>query len=356
MNSQALKKLLTFLLICQITKCFEEYKKPIIDSFDILPLELHFEMYHTMFNKQYLLNSEEAVRRKAIFSENYKKIKEHNSLNNLYTLDLTEFADLSEEEFEKLYLIKSDFKSNTVRELQNYNMLQELEDENTTYINFLSKSNTFDPINHKNLLQKPRNQKTCGSCWTFSVTAAVEAALAKKSGVLQNYLSNQQLIDCDKSNHGCNGGDFEPALKYVKENGLTLNSNYPYINKKQTCQTDLIKDPIKIKGFKYCSDDLKKDCTEEFVYKLLLEGPLMIGIDAKNLQHYHKGLFDSPCKSSNHMVVLVGFGTTNDGQDYWLVRNSWGSSFGEQGHVRVLRNKDNKNSCFVTSDAFLPIV
>ena len=114
----------------------------------------------------------------------------------------------------------------------------------------------------------------------------------------------------------------------------------------------------KIVGFSFCSNYSSRwqsKCSVDKVYNLLSSGPLSVGIDAspEAFIYYESGIFDAPCSVNNHAVILVGYGTVN-GKAYWIIRNSWSNQWGENGNVRVARNDDNKSSCFVTAEAWLP--
>ena len=216
----------------------------------------------------------------------------------------------------------------------------------------------YEEINHTKFFGDVRNQGSCGSCWTFSVTGAIEGNLAKSKNDIGKYLSPQQLVDCDKGNSGCNGGLFEPAFNYVKENGLEFDDDYNYIAEEQNCNYDQSLSTNTISGYKYCSNYGSEKCSVDIVYNLLVNGPLSIGIDGgtSDFQSYQSGILDTTCSEDNHAVVLAGYGRTDDQKEYWIVRNSWGSSWGEEGYVRVARDDSNNYSCYVNNEAWLPLV
>jgi len=222
------------------------------------------------------------------------------------------------------------------------------------------KQTPLPSIDHRGLFQTPRDQGTCGSCWAFSSAAAVEAHL-KKSGASNDYLSTQQLINCNADANGCNGGTFPAALNYIKTKGLIKDSKLGYKGKKDNCDDGLVATAdAKLDSWEFCEGD----CTEEKIIGFLQRGPVLIGVDGENktFRLYDGGVYTASCTDRlNHAVVLVGSGKDFDtGKEYWLVRNSWGSTdpkvWGEKGYIKIERNINNNKSCFVTSLAYLPII
>jgi len=215
-------------------------------------------------------------------------------------------------------------------------------------------------IDHRKLFQNPRDQGNCGSCWAFSTAAAVEAHI-KKSGGSNEYLSTQQLINCNTDANGCNGGTFPAALNYIKTKGLVKDAKLGYTGKKDNCNDGLVASAdTKIDSWEFCDGD----CTEDKIIGFLQRGPVLIGVDGENntFRLYDGGIYTASCTGKlNHAVVLVGSGKDFDtNKEYWLVRNSWGSNdpkiWGEKGYIKIERNAGNNKSCFVTQLAYLPII
>jgi len=149
---------------------------------------------------------------------------------------------------------------------------------------------------------------------------------------------------------------FADALKYIQQSGLVLESKMGYTGKSDQCDNSLISSPnVKISGYNYCLGN----CTESYVYSLLQSGPVLVGIDGENqnFRNYKSGIYSLPCNSMNHAVILVGYGFDDaTKKNYWVIRNSWGMDWGENGYTRIERNVNNNNSCFVTYSAFSPIL
>jgi len=209
-------------------------------------------------------------------------------------------------------------------------------------------------IDHRNLFKAPRDQGQCGSCWAFSTAAAVEAH-TKKTGGSNDYLSTQQLINCNSKSFGCGGGTFPSALEYISKNGLVKDSRITYTKNNGTCDQTLTTQPdAKIDSYDSCEGD----CTEEKIIEFLKQGPVLIGVSGENdsFRSFGDGIYTAACSDKlNHAVVLVGCGKDNDSnKEYWLVRNSWGTDWGDRGYIKIARDKKNNNSCFVTKMAYLP--
>ncbi|RXG55065.1 Cathepsin L [Armadillidium vulgare] len=205
-----------------------------------------------------------------------------------------------------------------------------------------------------------KNQADCGSCWAFSVTGSLEGQHFRKTGKLVS-LSEQNLVDCvvvDGTRFDCNGGDMADTFDYIKNNGgIDTEESYPYnattgtchFNKENVGATD--KGHVNIKQFN--EDDLLK--------AVATVGPVSVAIQATDLfQFYGDGIFYDPsCDSMNdrvlnHAVLVVGYGTSESGHAYWLVKNSWGADWGMDGYLMMSRNKGN--NCGIATMASYPLV
>lgn len=207
-----------------------------------------------------------------------------------------------------------------------------------------------------------KNQGKCGSCWSFSATGALEGAWMLHTGA-QISLAEQQLIDCSTSfgDNGCNGGMMDDAFGYAIEYGMCTEENDPYQAKQGTCTKC-----TPSTHFETCYD--VEPNNEVALLAALHNGPVSVAIEADQaaFQFYKSGIIDSPtCGTAlDHGVLLVGFGTevvAGKSKDYWLVKNSWGSDWGENGYVRIARNTsgvggNSPGMCGIAAQASFPVV
>jgi len=201
------------------------------------------------------------------------------------------------------------------------------------------------------------DQGGCGSCWAFSATEAIESQWFL-SGHNLTSLSPQQIVDCDLGNgdEGCNGGDTPTAYQYViKAGGMETQMNYPYTGEDDQCSFSSNKVSAHIANWAYATTTKNET---EMQAALVAKGPLSICVDAATWQLYFGGVISYFCGTDlDHCVMITGFEdyTAWDGITYsiWLIRNSWGEDWGEDGYVYVARDSD---LCGVADEVTLPIV
>jgi C1A family cysteine protease len=189
-----------------------------------------------------------------------------------------------------------------------------------------------------------KDQGQCGSCWSFSTTGALEGAYYIKNADLVSF-SEQELVDCDNRKNGgtdmgCNGGLMDNAFNWIEKNGgLCTESAYPYTSgttkTSGTCETSC--EPVGGSNIVNYVDVSKN--SDSAMMTALFQQPVSIAIEAdqKDFQLYKSGVFTGDCGTNlDHGVLAVGYGTL-DGEDYYLVKNSWASTWGDNGYIRLGR-------------------
>ena len=180
-----------------------------------------------------------------------------------------------------------------------------------------------------------------GCCWAFSAVAAMEGITQLKTGKLVS-LSEQELVDCDTSgqDQGCEGGLMDDAFDFILNNkGLTTESNYPYKGIDGTCNSNEESNhAAAITGH----EDVPAN-SESALLKAVASQPISVAIDASgsDFQFYSSGVFTGECGTElDHGVTAVGYGASADGTKYWLVKNSWGTGWGQEGYIMMQRDVD----------------
>ncbi|XP_047531283.1 cathepsin L-like isoform X3 [Vanessa atalanta] len=322
------------------------------DSFVDFILD-EWKAFKLIHQKSYENEIEELFRMK-IYAENKLKIKKHNQLFEsgqvTYRLGVNKYADMLQHEF----MTMNGFNRTGIR--VGVNKTPSL--RGATY---LPPANVAIPelVDWRSLgaVTEVKDQGSCGSCWAFSTTGSLEGQQFRKSNILVS-LSEQNLIDCSFAygNLGCNGGLMPYAYTYIHENGgIDTEESYPYEECVKTCRFDPVNVGAEVVGFM----DLPEGDEEILKQAVANVGPVSVAIDASRVsfQLYSSGVYhDEQCSSSNlsHGVLVVGYGTDEEGGDYWLVKNSWGSSWGENGYIKMARNRGN--NCGIASFGSYPLV
>jgi len=194
----------------------------------------------------------------------------------------------------------------------------------------------------QNMVTPVKDQGQCGSCWAFSVTENIESMYCMKNQIDCTTfapLAPQEIVDCDTTDQGCNGGDPPTAYAFVmQEGGMEDESDYPYTAQDGTCnfQSNLVK--VTISNWQYATSNSDESTMQN---NLVSWGPLSICVDAEPWQDYTGGvLMASDCSNSlDHCVQLVGYDMTQS-TPFWIVRNSWGTDWGENGYIRLQYGQD----------------
>jgi KDEL-tailed cysteine endopeptidase len=200
-----------------------------------------------------------------------------------------------------------------------------------------------------------KNQGKCGSCWAFSAVVSMEGINAIRTGRLVS-LSEQELIDCDRAENGCQGGLMENAFEFVKRHGgVTTEASYPYRAANGTCKNAMYRRAalVMIDGHQ-----MVPARSEEALAKAVANQPVSVAIDASGqaFQFYSEGVFAGDCGTVlDHGVAVVGYGVNYDGTPYWIVKNSWGPTWGEGGYIRMLRGTGDGGLCGIAMQASFPV-
>jgi len=310
---------------------------------------LKWAQFKAEFGKVYKSKDEfgygedEEGKRFEIFKSNVDTIESVNAQNLSYKLGVNVFADLTSEEFAAQYM---GFKK------------PDQVWENLPYLgrqNYSGKplASSVDWTT-KGAVTPVKNQGQCGSCWSFSTTGALEGAWKVATGKLVS-LSEQQFVDCDHVDEGCNGGLMDNAFSFAEKNAICTEESYKYEGKKSTCESSTCTVGIPKGGVLGFQD---VESSEQALMEAVAQQPVSIAIEADKaaFQLYHSGVLQGKCGAElDHGVLAVGYGTDGE-HDYWKVKNSWGPSWGESGYIRLLRGKGKTGECGILKQPSYPKV
>lgn len=312
--------------------------------------DMEFHAWKLKFGKSYR-SAEEESHRQLTWLTNRKLVLVHNMMADQglksYRLGMTYFADMSNEEYRQLVFRGCLGSMNNTKARGG-----------STFFRLRKAAVVPDTVDwrDKGYVTDIKDQKQCGSCWAFSATGSLEGQTFRKTGKLVS-LSEQQLVDCSGSygNYGCDGGLMDQAFQYIEANkGLDTEDSYPYEAQDGECRFNPSTVGASCTGYvDIASGD--ESALQEAVATI---GPISVAIDAghSSFQLYSSGVYDEPdCSSSelDHGVLAVGYGS-NNGDDYWIVKNSWGLDWGVKGYILMSRNKSNQ--CGIATAASYPLV
>ncbi|XP_030752219.1 mexicain-like [Sitophilus oryzae] len=318
--------------------------------------------YKEKFDKKY--NSDEESKRKKIFEENLLKIQDHNNKYQTgavtYNMDINEFTDYTDDELSQIYYTGEDTK-------EEHLFSEDLEDvcsggciHSRSSRSRPDISTDRESINwrEKNAVTSVKSQKKYKTCWAFVTAGILEGLVAIKHKKLQS-LSTQQLIDCTAGYEELKGGYVIEGLRYAEEHGLLTDNDYPYKGPKSRCKSDAKTNKKRVFPVDY---HIARNISVEKLKSLVREiGPVGVLLQVSKtaeLFRYAGGLFaGSITELFYHAVLLVGYDTDSTGTNYWIIKNSWGTRWGENGYLRI--QMDNKygitrNVYYATAVEILP--
>jgi len=292
-----------------------------------------------------------------VFADSDDKISRHNSdPSTSFTMDHNMFSHLTWEEFKTMFSIGRPLPTKPTMPSQPFeNDSQEIAAMERR-LNTFSKPPSKVDWREKGAVTPVKNQGSCGSCWSFSTTGSMEGAYFLKTGNLVSF-SEQMLVDCDKYDSGCGGGLMDFAFQWIQENGgLCAEEDYTYDAKDERCSLNKCS---LVKGSQVDSwIDVKPN--ESALMEAVSKQPVSIAIEADEqaFQFYSGGVLTSGCGTTlDHGVLLVGYGTTEDGIDYWTIKNSWGPEWGDEGYIKILRGASQEGGeCGILQSASYPIL
>lgn len=287
----------------------------------------------------------EKLHRQEVFAANARHIDAVNRAGNrTYTLGLNQFSDLTHQEFAEKHL--------------------GLRPEDSTPVAAVNMSkaqfeNTPDSMDWRaqGAVTEVKNQGLCGCCWAFAAVAATEGLVKIATGNLIS-MSEQQVLDCTSGGNTCKGGDIGAALRFISSSGgLQQEAAYPYVsgsnNQEGTCRSDVSQNSAAAVGTPRA---LSLQGDEGALQQLVASQPVAVAFEADpDFQHYRGGVFtgSSSCgQKLNHGMTVVGYGTDGGGQEYWMVKNQYGTRWGEDGYIRLTRG--NGSNCGIARYAYYP--
>ncbi|XP_076136159.1 cathepsin K-like [Alosa pseudoharengus] len=298
-------------------------------------LDAAWEDWKSTHQREYFILGEEAIRR-SIWEKNMQLIEAHNQEYELgihsYELGMNHLGDMTREEVvEKMMGFRPDMQA----------------ESNNTFVPESGPVPTSIDHRKNGRVTPVRQQGSCGSCWAFSAAGALEGQLKMKGKDLVD-LSPQNLVDCVGQDTGCNGGWMVYAFDYARRNGIASEKAYPYTGRDERCAYSNSMKAFECTGFKEIHGS-----ETDLAAAVAQVGPVAVAVDAgqQTFHFYKRGVYYDPAcnpRALNHAILAVGYT-----QNAWIVKNSWGKDWGDQGYINIYRGY---NMCGIANMASFPVV
>jgi len=283
----------------------------------------------------------EELHRFKIFLENVHYMETSNSRTDRYKLGTNQFSDMSNEEYSRAQCNCDIARPSAGVQVDASKMVGKI----ASSIDWTTKG----------IVTPVKDQGSCGACWAFSDTGAMESAQALYHNTLTS-LSEQQIVSCYGNGKGCQGGGINNGFTYAEQTSLCTEESYPYTATNAKCKLSSGCDTGLKAGVVTGHVNVHKGDENALMAALNLQ-PVSVGVNASEppFQHYHSGILDNAACGSNHnhAILAVGYGT-EDGQGYFRIKNSWGQGWGDSGFIRLARGIGGLGQCGVLSEPSYP--
>jgi C1A family cysteine protease len=282
----------------------------------------------------------EELARYSIFVENYQKISKLNAEHDSATFALNKFADLTTTEFKLQYASGGFYESN-----------KKIVEANTITPSLGNLPDSVDWRN-KGAVTQVKDELQCGACWIFTVTGLLEGFYFINNGHLLSF-SEQQVIDCDQEDYGCNGGYPYTAIKYVAKNGIETEGDYPYTGNQGTCKYDKSKAVTVAGGYKFVTAN-----STDHLKAALVDSPVSVLVEADQdaFRFFKSGVLRKDCGANIDFAVLaVGYQKIGL-YEAFIVKNQWNTDWGQNGYINIATTQSVNNGQGVCGILSQPLI